>query len=448
MSNQKSRRLAWGEDFPLPLLHSRIVAKPQHEAHEARMCEHDRHKFQRFLRTGSIGHVLYMHTRDTRLVARWFADNEERPFARDLPVRYSLKDRELIYTLVKHEWDKNPITAMLASKGGVDTIIEQEFIPINQVVGPVSMSYHTHTRLQMKIVLFGDVHVLPHIEPGALYTSTVGEFVRVNVEHSAQVIDVFNEIGFDLPDALPERRTWLDDLDARFMRESGRKGFRNMRYHRVDIRGGRPFETHDDIFLRFHNWALHGYMDPGTISQHGVNPDLLYEILQTRGDLIYHIEVITREITGGNQELGSIEDEELFSTITDFFLKKQFTRISRFYESLQAVLGEGPVTLNSVTALLRGEIPMTPVQRSTLRLATVRVASLVMDVYTIGRIFRTTRESKLEMLRKRHAVVVFAGDAHIELYRQCLGLLGFSQLALQKNTEHRVIDTSVIPQPL
>jgi hypothetical protein len=279
----------------------------------------------------------------------------------------------------------------------------------------------------LEVLLIGEKHAMtPPLAP-CTGAEPIHKYVYDCVARSSKTIDVYVELPLNGDQKYSEmvmRTTYM----GHFFKLMQQKIPKTARLHFADHRRVGQYKDHFAMINSYAAQKAVYYNQPAGWEQ----SELLAQIksISTIKDQVLHL------MTSGKiqKQLSMIKNRQLADKIKFFFEEtlENFTEPWQPYENF------------TLAELAQKYKPMHPIIKNAYHTMQAMVA-LVMDMYTIVRIFKTPKTGSVD---KTRAAVIYAGENHIKMLVEVYTRLGFETLAIS-DTQSTGVDRCIkIPETL
>lgn len=350
---------------------------------------------------------------------------------------------------------KNPFPLEKTLRGDLERY--QPLRKYNYILGPISLTYHTHPSFPQKIYVFGDRHIKGVKCPPGVKINKDNAIPLVNflveltqLKNIASLdsrredkngtdkkIDYFFEIAYNQKFNPRDFifRGYLKDIYQQFKNclsiSKEDCEFKNVRIHYSDARFGfQEIQILEDFYKILIDWDITPKMslrDPEVLS--------FWEGLT----ILFSNPEIILESNKINKQIESLE-EPIKSRIESF--KKPVLYLLK--------------TLNNGKEKIIYNFNLNPEDRNEdeirgyLKRYSIALQRL-MDLYLFSRLFRNFEKEKGRFAGQPENIVIYSGELHSEVYRNWLDILGFRKesesYSNQKDFDFQCLDISSFKQP-
>ncbi len=291
-----------------------------------------------------------------------------------------------------------------------------EYIKVKYLYSLRNMDIYTSSKYGKKFVLFGDIHTKAFTcdRKKSLPTS---DFIINQIKTSTCFLDIFLEIPylFGRTDSKLELEgTYMAELNeslSKCFEYTKNCQYYNLRAHYIDLRSPKLSE---DFFLlqRAIINSFNKISSPKYITDKLLKSENLQNIFSSKDNIINFMYKLmnSKKI---QKQIDNIEDEK----VRKLLLKMEKERI------------ENPdIDFNDISWDKIKEWLEEPFVPYTLYHTLIRYVSVIVDIYTLARLFRNFREVPGLYSKPCDNVMIYAGAYHTKTYMNFLELLEFSHV--------------------
>lgn len=283
------------------------------------------------------------------------------------------------------------------------------------------------TKYGMKLLFLGDSHTYEHGCPKK--SDDVVTFIEKQVDTATCFIDLYVEIPYVFKsDKVSQRisQTWMAKVHERFWNcftWTKACDHANLRAHYVDLRNvpdDKYFMVSKVIVGIYYKVPITRYTD---VIQKVINDEQTKKIFKNIDSVIKHIDSLIDK-TKVNKQIQNIKYPEV---------KKALEKYRKTWKAPDRLSNPELISWPNIEKILKGKATRKLINDLYYTLATL--PATLMDLYTIGRMFRDFQDTPGKYSLPAKNIIVFAGSFHTHRYRDFLTKeLGF-KLSFQQRAK-------------
>ena len=317
---------------------------------------------------------------------------------------------------------------------------------IENIIGPVS--YNEFTYKGQNIAIFGEIHnVLSGCDDLPMFDSlSFSSFLISLLTQSSETYDVFVELHYKnpkRPDYLPYTNIMLSTILVDFggcLRAEKNCPYKNLRAHYVDYRDIYEMYSDKELFLNISKnphllppnqligpiyYSLHFYLDLNQNERYQFYNNIMKNIQLMFNTEIHLIKSILDDST--TKIAKQLRNSPLREEITEFAYKM----LNDYTVEFHNLLDENMIFLTTTRNFSKAHMASkkTYIFFEKLVLKFMDLSLIIMDAYTLGRMFRTYQSSATAK-----NILVYAGESHAKVYVQFMHFIEADHI-IQKNQD-------------
>lgn len=326
----------------------------------------------------------------------------------------------------------------------LNTMTPLPYTHIDQLYGVSEVKIQKSEKYNMTVVSIGDSHSLDIDCTQSKTTISSSDFIVNQIATATEFVDLYVETLyiFDYKPRLisskarPKNYMGILHKNIRecFDWDKNDCKYPNLRSHYIDLRG----DYLDPFFNQFSMvFVKYKFSNPNWDKdiEHYLSSPRLKAIFQSKDTLINHVNNMIQK-SKIQKQIDNVKDPHIKQviqkwattwTFSDPYIKFQYLTWDVI---TKAIIEKNDRLLNIIYGQLSGYL------------------GVLMDVYTIARMFRTYRDIPNKNSKPAKNIIIFAGNFHTIRYQEVLEELGFHFTHNNYNNIIDCVNISDIPQPL
>jgi len=306
---------------------------------------------------------------------------------------------------------------------------------IEAVYGITEIEHYTSSKYNMDVYLFGDSHTYTYKCPGKRVEQNAALFIEQQIKTSTDFVDLYLEVPYIAKGKYKTRISscYMADLQSKKLSpcfdwlKNGKCPYPNLRAHYVDARNNYIDPIYFSLVTIFIKAFYNNMITEGEL-QAVKNSKKLAAIFKTKTSLVKHVQTLISN-TKIQKQLDAIKDPEIINAIN--IHKKDWIETSTHDTNIKFNIMTWDEILKVLNKIKSGFGPQ--IQRENKRLGGPLYYSIasyngfLMDIYTVGRMFRTYEPVENKFSGRARKLIIYAGSQHTHRYEKLLKTLNFNQ---------------------